>query len=1243
MKKFRTLKKIAAAMAAVLAIQVIPFSAMAVGDEINDTIDHEAIIDKLHTDEAENAEAQAIVAEETGMRSENEKHYRLEDGSYVAAQYPTAVHYKDENGNWVDIDNTLSFEESKSDEDFDGYTNSENSFSVKLANDAKDQLFRLNDGESSVSMKLSESAVQSSEISVENADSTAAVQSELTIEEQNEAAMSLDALTSKAEYVDVMPGVDLEYTVMPDGVKEYIVVNEKLSDYEFSFELALGDMYLRENDDNSISIMTAGGEEKYIIPAPYMTDANDRYSDAVEYTVSDMGGGVYTLTVTADAGWIEDSETAFPVRIDPTVTTTEKYTALQEDYVSSKADSADVSHNNSVESIMVGYNNSNKTTRAFIKWDNLSKLSSTYVVISAKLKYYQNGTRRGEMPIVEVHPVLDEWNAGSLTWNNQPAISDEIIDSVTVKSYAQAKYIEFDVTSSVCDYLNGSNTNGIVLKEKTEYADTSTKNTLVTLYSHTYKEQTNHPSLEIRYRAQKGLSNEYSYVPFDLRNTGTAYINAYNGEVTFVHEAISTDELNINNVFNNYMAYRHMPQNNIEQYLGFFPETLVGINWKLSIQDVVLETTEEEIEAGVIESASMNGEKAYVYNDRYGTNVYLFKDDEPNKYKDNQGLGYVLTVNGNSYTLKEVCNGYLHEKTFKILPYTTNNITRNVGYVTSYIIKNGDELIKRIQYDYANGTFLSNIYIYKGNDTTASKTLEIKRESEANPRIALILIGTQTIRFNYGSATPVSDRLMSISDSKKGTTYFGYCDNGTLASVITPDEARLEFEYNTSDGRLSKVILDDPYCADIITTSFTYDRGTTTVNYSGENADDGIILKYFFDENGSNTFAYAQNPKFGIYEKFAANGIKGIDCGAINDPENNITLYMNDDVMSGSKAFTMNSNSYEYPSVNLTTYYGDANTGDHSYKLETQTGRGTMNYIQKEVTLQPGEHTFSAYVKCINTSDANGTVSISIEDTWEDITECYDIPLSSCSNDWKKLTLDFSTTKEGIVSEEEDFARKFMLYINAKVSNDKNATILIDDITIDGKTLSYPTERNALASCGFEGIEKMRWETTNTSLNYIYADDEPENVAFGNQSVKIEGSTSREKSLYHIVYMNSTTDETKYRLSGWGKASSLPLKDDGSNGFELFAYYVYCVATKEYDEKGDLKSVTRGETKTISTAIPFDDQYDDWQYVSAELNAPKENLASNQEIQIYSITIGTLYKNNSGNAYFDNIELTPVE
>lgn len=50
----------------------------------------------------------------------------------------------------------------------------------------------------------------------------------------------------------------------------------------------------------------------------------------------------------------------------------------------------------------------------------------------------------------------------------------------------------------------------------------------------------------------------------------------------------------------------------------------------------------------------------------------------------------------------------------------------------------------------------------------------------------------------------------------------------------------------------------------------------------------------------------------------------------------------------------------------------------------------------------------------------------------------------------------------------------------------------------------------------------------------------------------------------------------------------------------------------------------------------------DHEAIIDQMHAPNEDLADNQVIQIYSITIGTLYKNNIGNAYFDNVELTPV-
>lgn len=42
------------------------------------------------------------------LREETVKHFRTEDGTYVAAQYDYPVHKLDANGEWQDIDNTLA-------------------------------------------------------------------------------------------------------------------------------------------------------------------------------------------------------------------------------------------------------------------------------------------------------------------------------------------------------------------------------------------------------------------------------------------------------------------------------------------------------------------------------------------------------------------------------------------------------------------------------------------------------------------------------------------------------------------------------------------------------------------------------------------------------------------------------------------------------------------------------------------------------------------------------------------------------------------------------------------------------------------------------------------------------------------------------------------------------------------------------------------------------------------------------
>lgn len=49
-----------------------------------------------------------IIGEDTSKRTEHEKHFYLSDGSTVAALYDTPVHYKNEAGEYEEIDNSFS-------------------------------------------------------------------------------------------------------------------------------------------------------------------------------------------------------------------------------------------------------------------------------------------------------------------------------------------------------------------------------------------------------------------------------------------------------------------------------------------------------------------------------------------------------------------------------------------------------------------------------------------------------------------------------------------------------------------------------------------------------------------------------------------------------------------------------------------------------------------------------------------------------------------------------------------------------------------------------------------------------------------------------------------------------------------------------------------------------------------------------------------------------------------------------
>lgn len=76
-----------------------------------------------------------ILQELEENRTINTKQFLMNDNTVQAVMYNEPVHYE-ENGEWEEIDNSLDYQESTNDNDFNGYKTRKGDFSVKFAKKA---------------------------------------------------------------------------------------------------------------------------------------------------------------------------------------------------------------------------------------------------------------------------------------------------------------------------------------------------------------------------------------------------------------------------------------------------------------------------------------------------------------------------------------------------------------------------------------------------------------------------------------------------------------------------------------------------------------------------------------------------------------------------------------------------------------------------------------------------------------------------------------------------------------------------------------------------------------------------------------------------------------------------------------------------------------------------------------------------------------------------------------------------
>ena len=139
-----------------------------------------------------------------------------------AAQYDTAIHYND-NGEWKDIDNTLSLQDAVDSQDFSGFITAEGGQKFKFsANSNSKKIFRIKKENKEVSFGLiseGKNNVRASAASGVSEDGMS----------EDEKKLNLEKLSSRITYPEILNNVDLEYIIKGNNVKENIVVKEPVS------------------------------------------------------------------------------------------------------------------------------------------------------------------------------------------------------------------------------------------------------------------------------------------------------------------------------------------------------------------------------------------------------------------------------------------------------------------------------------------------------------------------------------------------------------------------------------------------------------------------------------------------------------------------------------------------------------------------------------------------------------------------------------------------------------------------------------------------------------------------------------------------------------------------------------------------------------------------------------------------------------------------------------------------------
>lgn len=489
------------------------------------------------------------------MRSQYEKHYDNGDGTYTAIVDTAPIHYNNENGEWVEIDNTLIQNDDGS------YTNAKNSMNVTLAptanintisdidnNNMNDcHLVSLDYMGYNISWDIVNPYTDDvAEISACEVNTYCPIEISENIPQrciemgdeylEKNIEKSISSKNSSVWYRSLFDGCDINVEIKPTSIKENIVLNNrKAANNKFTYYIETNGLIAELCDDNSIRFTNQENNVIFFIPAPFMFESefNNVKSYDIDISLEKYENG-YLMSYIANKEWILSEERNFPVIIDPDVYVYDNiYTyTLSEKYPTTPITG---------ETLKIGGDGRVKDRyKALVSVPFPSSLFSSdqISVVDAKLYMYFNSysdpnVQRGLRSSALLSRYMPWWLG----------VSDENLSQLERFEFAGLGVNEIDVTalaSAWCNYVRSNSKigvypYGVVIDSYYNYC---------CVYEADSSSGTNPPYYTITYKTNTNYTLTYS--PHKYNNCGDIYnfskrMNCYAYALQIYHQTYSQD------------------------------------------------------------------------------------------------------------------------------------------------------------------------------------------------------------------------------------------------------------------------------------------------------------------------------------------------------------------------------------------------------------------------------------------------------------------------------------------------------------------------------------------------------------------------------------------------------------------------------------------------------------------------------------------------------------------------------